>query len=54
MSLLQVLHGALVGGPDANDNWTDDRGNFQVRFLYTLIVSNVECPKGEEKTLKNT
>jgi hypothetical protein len=26
----QVLHGALVGGPDANDNWNDDRGNFQV------------------------
>jgi len=24
-----VLNGALVGGPDQNDNYSDDRGNFQ-------------------------
>ena len=24
----QVLNGALVGGPDHNDNYNDDRGNF--------------------------
>ena len=26
--LVQVLNGALVGGPDHNDNYNDDRGNF--------------------------
>ena len=26
----QVLHGALVGGPDHNDNYVDDRNQFQV------------------------
>ena len=26
----QVLDGALVGGPDHNDNYVDDRSNFQV------------------------
>ena len=26
--LAQVLNGALVGGPDHNDNYNDDRGNF--------------------------
>ena len=24
----KVLNGALVGGPDHNDNYNDDRGNF--------------------------
>lgn len=24
-----VLYGALVGGPDQNDNWSDDRNNYQ-------------------------
>lgn len=24
----QILHGALVGGPDINDNWHDDRSDF--------------------------
>ena len=23
-----TLHGALVGGPDRNDAWEDDRGDF--------------------------
>jgi hypothetical protein len=42
--VLQVLHGALVGGPDANDNWSDDRGNFQViliSFSYLMLCFNV-------------
>lgn len=25
----QVLNGALVGGPDANDNYSDNRDNYQ-------------------------
>lgn len=25
----QILNGALVGGPDINDNYIDDRTNFQ-------------------------
>jgi hypothetical protein len=24
----QVLLGGLVGGPDINDNWVDDRGDY--------------------------
>lgn len=24
----QILHGALVGGPDINDNWADDRSDY--------------------------
>ena len=28
-STLHVLHGALVGGPDEDDGFSDDRGNFQ-------------------------
>jgi hypothetical protein len=27
---VQILDGALVGGPDNNDNYVDDRTNFQV------------------------
>ena len=30
----QVLSGALVGGPDYNDNYVDDRQNFQVNQEY--------------------
>jgi len=31
----QVLHGALVGGPDNNDNYVDDRNNFQMTEVAT-------------------
>ena len=27
-TMKKVLNGALVGGPDHNDNYNDDRGNF--------------------------
>ena len=28
--MIKVLHGALVGGPDQDDNYIDDRQRFQV------------------------
>jgi len=31
----QVLHGAMVGGPDHNDNYVDDRSNFQTNEVAT-------------------
>jgi len=31
----QVLNGALVGGPDHNDNYVDDRTNFQTNEVAT-------------------
>jgi len=31
----QVLNGALVGGPDHNDNYVDDRSNFQTNEVAT-------------------
>lgn len=31
----QVLHGALVGGPDHNDNYVDDRNQFQMTEVAT-------------------
>ena len=34
----QVLRGAMVGGPDKEDNYVDDRTNFQVATLYLTKV----------------
>jgi len=31
----QTLNGAMVGGPDHNDNYVDDRGNFQTNEVAT-------------------
>ena len=47
----EVLNGALVGGPDHNDNYVDDRTNFQVEsFVSKWILHWTDITLGPKKT----
>ena len=47
----QILYGGLVGGPDANDNYSDDRANYVANEVATDYNAGFQGAVAALKTL---
>ena len=47
----QILYGGLVGGPDANDNYSDDRANYITNEVTTDYNAGFQGAVAALKTL---